>query len=935
MPVSLTDGSIVGDGSQIGMFPVLADQRLDKPATLLRTSANPRMDLVLLILKDSASQSTPAPTAPPGMSAAQFALVQRMLAARQRGAQASAAQGAPEPRRGPQIHLVLWRMGDESSAVWSVPLSFDQVMDKTSNSPGASQQEHEDVHLHDLVWSPRGDRVAVLASVKRTSVASTSTATWRATTFLRTYSVQDGRLLSTVTIHGDHTISSNNSADGFAQPMSATWHEVDFGINDDAVDGSSESILTKFSPLPALPAADTFASAGGTGNLMPHQLRMMQMSGQKQPPSFRFPSHLALQGRGALASIPRLAKADTDLHLLEGGDAVLTLDQDRALPLSPETVVLVSRAATARVHLILDGQIHIGSLQIPRSHEARPDEPSSCASLMLWLSPDMTRIVSVSSNSDLAISQQTLELPLPVTTRYGALSARRRIAAVARASHLLGFYLGYALDSASALQQVYQNEFVQKVINEWSKNIDDLDMKFGADMKYELINVLLTGRAGPAAEQFLLGNLTEGVLTRLEQQTHTAMYALKKLISESLKPALERSIVCLSGLFGQCRFSGGSDEGLRQALKILQASLNSTLSLAKEVDMEALVSQEFYRWCRTERERQERIKQDQDEPRLPITYDVQFVATYIDRGFENGEIHARMGNNVAAEAIEEILAEVPRKTSLREALQAAQTFLAAPGAASAKAKPQQEKAELSEKSNKVPLAVLPMLNRAVEMLGSQLTGLLDAGLDRSVVEPTAPATVAKHSWWLARETAPALSISASSENIEKRAARICTTSIISAETVLSAYILHSRDAPSSSSCVLVVRQNTLAATDTPAIVLFTVPGEQDVIILDIGFYGDAELLVLAQLTSTSTSVLLGFNVADLPFTLDFEDEGRDAIATVTPSRATEFERDFKPIKLAVNTNKQTVTVVEEDGRRVMYLDISLVELADVAMQEEE
>ncbi|CDR99258.1 uncharacterized protein SPSC_02134 [Sporisorium scitamineum] len=935
MPVSLTDGSIVGDGSQIGIFPVLADQRLDKPATLLRTSANPRMDLVLLILKDAASQSAPAPTAPPGMSAAQFALVQRMLAARQRGAQASAAQGAPDPKRGPQIHLVLWRMGDESSAVWSVPLNFDKVMDLAPNALGASQQEHEDIHLHDLAWSPKGDRVAVLASVKRSPVASTSTTSWRVTTFLRTYSVQDGRLLSTVPVHSwNHTSnSSNTNADNFAQPMTATWLDVDFGVANDAVDGSSESILTKFSPLPPLPTAETFASAGGTGNLMPHQLRMMQMSGRKPPPNFQFPSHLAVQGRGSLASIPHLAKADTDLRLLEGGDTALALDPDRALPLSPETVVLVSRAATARANLILDGQINIGSLQLQHTPEAELDDPLGCPSRPLWLSPDMTRIVSVSLSSDLAISQQQLELPLPVTTRYGPLSTRRKIAAVSRASHLLRFYLGYALDSASALQQVYQKELVQKVTNEWSKNIDDLSMKFGGDMKYELINVLLTGRAGPAAEQFLLGNLTEGVLTRLEQQAHTAMYALKKLISESLKPALERCIVCLSSLVGQCRFFGKSEQGLGQALKILQASLDSTLSLAKEVDMEALVSQEFYRWCRTERERQERIKQDQDEPRLPITYDVHYVAAYIDRGFENEEIHARMSDKVAAEAIEQVLADVPKRASLRETLEAAQAFLAAPGRGSAKAKAQREKSEPSEKSIKVPLAILPTLSEAVEMLGSQLTHLLDADLERSTVEQTVPAPAAKQGLGLAREPAPALSMSSSTE-IEPRANRICATSVISAETLYSAYVLRSasQDASSSNS-VLVTRQNTLVANDA-AVAHFTIPCTEDVSILDLGFYGESELLILAQMPSTSISVLLGFDLADLPFTSDYA-EGSGNTVVVTPSRATEFEKDFKPVKLAVNTNKQTVTVIEEDGKRIMYLDISAVDIGDVAMQEED
>lgn len=933
MSVSLTDGSIVGDGSQIGMFPVLADQRLDKPATLLHTSANPRMDLVLLIVKDAAVQSAPAATAPPGMSAAQFALVQRMLAARQRGAQANTAQGVPEPKRGPQIHLVLWRMGDDSSVVWSTALSFDKVMDLPPNAVGAAQQEHEDVHLHDVAWSPKGDRIAALASVSRSPVASTSTATpaSRTTTFLRTYSVQDGRLLSTIPVHSSNHTSSRGYNEDFAEPMNLSWFESDFGIANDAIDGSGESLLTRFSPLPELPAVDTFASAGGAGNLMPHQLRMMQMSGQKPPPSFQYPSHLALQGRGPLARIPRLAKADADLRLLEGGDAALTLDPDHALPLSPETVVVVNRTRSAWSNLVLDAQLDLGSLQVPQSpQDVRQQNRSGCLSRTISLSRDMTRITSLSMAAASTLSYHQLTLPLPLSSRYGPLSIRRRIAAVSRASHLLRFYLGYALDTASALQQVYQKEFVQKVTNEWTKNIDDLGMKFGGDMKYELINVLLTGRAAPAAEQFLLGNLTEGVLTRLEQQALAATYTLKKLVSESLKPALERSIVCLSGLLGQTRFFGENDEALRQALKILQASLDSTLSLAKEVDLEALISQEFYRWCRTERERQERIKQDQDEPRLPITYDVHYVAQYIDRGFENQDMHARLGNDLSSEAIEPLLAEAPEAKSLQRALEAAKAFLAVPGVRNLKPKAPQEP---SLKNKKTPLAIVPAVTKAIEVLGGQLVQLLHANLEKAEVDQTDTFTAAGDGRTFEREPAPALSIS-SSADIEERTRRICTAYFVSNEFLFSAHILRSAAelrAPAKS--IFVVRQNTTPDHDIPVIAQFSVSGAEDLSILDLGFYGDAELLVLATLPSTSVGTLLAFKLADLPFTSDHSGPS-EAVAAVTPTRATEFEQDFVPARLAVNTNKQTVAVIAEDAKRIVYLDISMVELGDVAMQED-
>ncbi|SNX86902.1 uncharacterized protein MEPE_05611 [Melanopsichium pennsylvanicum] len=928
MSIPLADGSFAGDGSQIGMFPVLADTILEKPSILLRTSTNPRMDLVLLLVKDSASASIPAATAPPGMSAAQFALVQRMLAARNRGAQAAAGGAvAPEPKRGPQIHLVLWRMGDDSSIIWSVSLEFDKVMDKA----GVTQQEHEDVVLHDVAWSPKGDRIGVLASVRRSPVASTSTSGGRASTFLRTYSVQDGHLLSTVRV-GPHSDIPPNVV-YLDSPMTMQWQDIESGtktsFTEAATDASSETLLSKLPCLPALPAADTFASAGGGGNLMPHQLRMMQMSGQKPPPSFQFPSQLALQGRGALASIPFLAKGNADLGLLEGGDASLSLDEDAVLPLFPDSVVLVSHLRSGNIDIVLDGQTKIEALRLPQltGQDGPQAQQHLGPSQALLIFRDLTRLTVISATMNAAVSNIHLRLPLPPTTRYAPSSVRERILSVSRASHLLRFYLGYALDTASALQQVYSTDFDKKVTSEWSKNIDDLGVNFGGDMKYELISVLLTGRAGPAAEQFLLGNLTEGVLSRLEKDAHAALYGLKRLIWESLRPSLERCIIALSGLLGVTRFHGMQEEskGLENVLKVLQATLDAALTLAEEVDTEALISQEFYRWCRTERERQERIKQDQDEPRLPITYDVHTVAGYIERGFENEALDKMLGSRAESEKDVAQFVQSEQKASLKEMLEKAGKFLAITASANTKGRQGEEEGETVKSGKTGLLPIIPTLTRAIEMLGGQLPKLLDGGLQNCEVLISTSHSI-KGEWKLTQEPAPALSISSSTiTDIADATSRVLATTFVSGETLLSAYIL--RPFPSSPvaspSSVVVVRTGYLE----PTIVHFAAATEQPMALLDIGFYGDTEVLVLASLLSTDTSVLLAFNIAQLPF-------GSEAMVEVVPSRATEFEKDFKAAKMAVNMNKQTVAVLEHEGKRVVYLDNSTAGVDRMAMDEE-
>ncbi len=217
MPILLMDGSLVAMAAKSACSPSLADQHLEKPQHFFA------LPPILVWTSPSSSSKTPLPRLLRRCSSARHvccAIRPRTTYAgcRQRAAGAqSAGQGVPEPKRGPQVHLVLWRMGDDSSAVWSVPLSFDKVMD----SAAGAQQEHEDVHLHDIAWSPKGDRVGILASVRRLPVTAPSTAMSRVVTFLRTYSVQDGRLLSTV------PVQQAEQASDFAQPRTLQWLDID------------------------------------------------------------------------------------------------------------------------------------------------------------------------------------------------------------------------------------------------------------------------------------------------------------------------------------------------------------------------------------------------------------------------------------------------------------------------------------------------------------------------------------------------------------------------------------------------------------------------------------------------------------------------------------------------------------------------------------
>ena len=146
------------------------------------------MELVALLSQDNAP---PAPiTGPPGLTPAQIAMRQRMLAmqARRMGVANPAATGQVQGvRRGPSIRLCIWRLGSAPSSVWDVtiqpppppaPLPRDAV---------------ESVSVLGLCWSPDGERLAVRISITRV-VHNTP----QHGTALLTYSVFDGAVLHTL-----------------------------------------------------------------------------------------------------------------------------------------------------------------------------------------------------------------------------------------------------------------------------------------------------------------------------------------------------------------------------------------------------------------------------------------------------------------------------------------------------------------------------------------------------------------------------------------------------------------------------------------------------------------------------------------------------------------------------------------------------------------
>ncbi|KAN0064378.1 hypothetical protein ACQY0O_002575 [Thecaphora frezii] len=716
----------------LSTLPVLADQRLSKPSLLLPTSTNPRMDLALLLTQDapSTSAAAAASAAPKGMSAAQHALIQRMMA--KRAGHTAAPAAPPEPKRGPKINMELWRLGEQSACVWRIPLVAERLLDPEPESyeAKAAVQEAEDLCVHDVCWSPEGDRLAALFSIRRTRATPSSdpsTPLGRYITIVRTYSVHDGRICSTVRLHSVRQIRNQGDLDRFRSPRRLGWHPLDDDYNYLHVRKAAETegLLAKLSPLPPLPSADEFASGTSTVNLMPHQLRMMQMAGsQAAAPAFELPSAIRSAGRGPLAAFPTLPKAGTDIGLVQRGEAsgaatkaarstssrrrgahtaALTLDFDA------RTVLCATCSRTSRITLLLEGSMHLGSFLASPSYGRPRWDPDRLPAVTAEVDGSLgavhvvfTTDARLADGDDAGPGVQVFvteaKLSIKQSGKTHPKSAAHLLNQLSRLSHVLGIYAGYALDVVAMVKQIWTKEVQHNVVDEWTKLARELQVKFGCDVRYELLASLLTGKASAAVEMLLLANLTEGVLSRFEQTAFNAFNRLKQMLNMCLRPALERILICLKewqGLYRYFRlfnFGGASDDlaereasdswssndhqdcldGTTQVeadvrdfatdttqrhdcrqpnqyIRVVQGCLDSCLKLAELIDVESVTVQEFFRYCRYEKERQERIKQDQQDPRLPINFDVLTVSQFIERGFAPHEIRAFLGLVTAAE----------------------------------------------------------------------------------------------------------------------------------------------------------------------------------------------------------------------------------------------------------------------------------------------
>ncbi|PWN52757.1 hypothetical protein IE53DRAFT_409172 [Violaceomyces palustris] len=688
-------------------FALLASFELPTRSHVFKNSLNPRMDLALTFSFQNEIQPQPQ-SGPPGLSAAQIAIRQRILArqAALRGATGQAGPSSnpsiPQVTRAPPPKVALWRLGQDSSKAWEVEIAPPDLPEHFK----AQYAETERAHVKDVAWSPDGRRFAIFLTLERKTEDAQAKArgkSIRSFDFVLTFSVHDGSLKSTVRLSTSE--ESEENVVGETQlgmcPNTLSWTrasgiETLGGHRNLKMKGSAIDAALSLSPLPSISKWLAPQGTAAASKLMPHQLRLQQMArGQQAQTQNSLPSLDAISGKGPFGQMPALPIDGVDSGIILG-DADAYSEERRD---DSKTSMLTATDQRGSLHCLLEGTAYLGASKVATT-KCENGLGLNSRSSIVSRNLDGVSAILVGSNPSGGINQGLTIIGLSYSTPFSgksnsdqeSSSTLRTVSHLSILSNLFRALVGYALDSAMSAQRIYLEEAKANFISEWSKLCQDLERKYACDMRHELLTALLTGRAGLPAEQLLLGNLTQGVLSKLENTALSSFRNVRHLITQSVKPACDRILVLLADLEGfilwherTCVLFPDLEEAKEQvglAKQKLRSCFQKASRAEKAISAELIELDEFHRWCRLERERQERLKQDLEDPRLAPNYDTLSVAAYLSRGFENQTIASLMDPQKSLQTSdssgEENLHQkgIDQSPSLTEVLELALTHLA-------------------------------------------------------------------------------------------------------------------------------------------------------------------------------------------------------------------------------------------------------------------
>ncbi|UZJ53479.1 hypothetical protein CBS101457_002799 [Exobasidium rhododendri] len=164
--------------------------------------------------------------------------------------------------------------------------------------------------------------------------------------------------------------------------------------------------------------------------------------------------------------------------------------------------------------------------------------------------------------------------------------------------------------------------------------------------------LLLTSSANETISSVLAGNetMTEGDLNKMRTEIAQAWMKMETLV-EGMYQALQRAAVVFEEVKGCCLWAEQyrpffpKDQGpvIDSILRTITSSQPQTLSLIRHIQQETRCWAHFYKWWKYERARQEAIRDQAEEPKTDISYDVLLLADFFKRGFVDYALEKQIG----------------------------------------------------------------------------------------------------------------------------------------------------------------------------------------------------------------------------------------------------------------------------------------------------
>ncbi|WOO81875.1 uncharacterized protein LOC62_04G005390 [Vanrija pseudolonga] len=273
------------------------------------------------------------------------------------------------------------------------------------------------------------------------------------------------------------------------------------------------------------------------------------------------------------------------------------------------------------------------------------------------VSPDVLAISPRGATASLLTGTLLLPDGTPTPTPRSTL-------ALAESADKLETLLDVILRGLEAAQNAFKESEKQTMI--WREELETCAEQQGMstpDVHADLFRLLMISRSGPAVAEWLGNRMTNRTVAKWESTLETAFSTIKKVITESITPALERIMLVLDEMAGWSSDLVESDlvldpKGIATAKDICRGFSLLVEDMRQASELEEATSAEWSKWLRyAEISRSAAITDDS----VPIvTHDIKLVWSFMKNGFVNSQFRQNFPVGSANDLLPEGL---PRPTT--------------------------------------------------------------------------------------------------------------------------------------------------------------------------------------------------------------------------------------------------------------------------------